>query len=129
MKNHEAAIQEALPLLLPSLERDLRNCDVETALDQIRQTEVTLWMVRAEDKLVGAFTTVSLRHPLRNTLYIEHLGGNDLRSWMHEALSTLRKLAKYANCSAITCDGRIGFAKLARANGFEEVHRHYEMEL
>ena len=129
MENHEAAIQEALPYLLPSLKRDLRNCDVETALDLIRKTEVTLWLVRKEGELLGAFTTVSLRHPLRNTLYIEHLGGVDLHSWMDEALSNLRKLAKYANCSAITCDGRKGFAKFAEPNGFKEMHRHYEMEL
>lgn len=129
MKNHQAAIYEALPFLRPSLQRDERNCDIDTALDQIRNGKVTLWMVRREDKLVGTFTTVSIKHPQRKTLNIEHLGGEDLRSWMNEALSTLKKLADYANCSAITCDGRLGFARFAQDNGFKEKYRHFEMEL
>ena len=40
----------------------------------------------------------------------------------------LKKVAKEGNLAAIEADGRIGFSKFAKANGFKETYRHFEME-
>jgi hypothetical protein len=70
-----------------------------------------------------------MRHPQRHTLYIEYMGGADMTIWMNAAINVLKDLAQKSELSAIEADGRIGFARYAKDNGFSEKYRHYEMEL
>ncbi len=87
-----------------------------------------IWGVYTKDTLIAAFTTSVVKHPQRNTLFIEFMGGADMKIWMNAALNAMKKVAKDGNLSAIEADGRIGFSKFAKANGFKETYRHFEME-
>ena len=87
-----------------------------------------IWGVYMKDTLIAAFTTSVIKHPKRNTLFIEFMGGADMKIWMNAALNAMKKVAKDGNLAAIEADGRIGFSKFAKANGFRETYRHFEME-
>lgn len=87
-----------------------------------------LWTVHLQDTLIAAFTTCVMKHPQRHTLFIEYMGGADMKIWMNAALNMLKEVAKQGELSGIEADGRLGFAKFAKQNGFVEKYRHYEME-
>lgn len=121
-------IERAVKLLEPSINRT-KNTSTEDVLIEIMKQQCLLWTVKIEDTLVAAFTTCVLKHPQRKTLLIEHMGGIDMKQWMHHALHILKEVAVKGNLDAIEAEGRIGFAKLAQPNGFKETHRHYELEI
>lgn len=122
-------IEVGLPFLEASIERDSRNVPVERVLANIRERRSVVWLVFIAGEPVAAFTTAVMQHPLRETLFIEHLGGSRLTEWMPTAMEALVELAQKANLAGIEADGRHGFDKYMGQCGFERKYVHYEMEL
>ena len=125
----EGGIEKSLKLLLPSIEAYGRNLSLEDVVADIIDGASLLWHVYIEDTLVAAFTTCVLKHPLRHTLFIEFMGGVDMKVWMNAALNVLREVCQKGGLSAIEADGRTGFSRFAEKNGFVETNRHFEMEI
>lgn len=128
-ENVEAMLGKALPLLKASILRNHRNVSLEDVCEDIIGGSSLLWAVYMDDTLIAAFTTCVMRHQKRKTLYIEYLGGVDMKIWIHAALNVLKDVATRAGLAAIEADGRIGFARHAKNFGFEETYRHFEMEI
>jgi len=125
----EIALEKSLRLLKPSIDAYSRNVTVENVVEDLLDQSSLLWHVYIEDTLAAAFTTTVATHPQRQTLFIEFMGGVDMRVWMKAALNTLREVCKRGNLAAIEADGRFGFGRFAADNGFVETHRHFEMEI
>ncbi len=121
-------LEPALEMLGPSVART-KSTSIEDVRSDIEERHCILWTVKVEDTLMAAFTTCVLHHPRRQTLLIEHMGGVDMKKWMRPALNVLKAVAKNGNLDAIEAEGRGGFARYAKSNGFEETHRHFEMEV
>tara|TARA_R110002153_G_scaffold43378_5_gene122635 strand:+ start:4723 stop:5193 length:471 start_codon:yes stop_codon:yes gene_type:complete len=129
-ENIDYGIEVGLPFLSPSIERDSRNVPVERVLARIREKRSVLWIVRVAGEPVAAIITSVMRYPMRDTLYIEHLGGSKISVWMQEALHTLVELARSADLSGIEADGRLGFEKyIGKCGFFKKTHVHFEMEI
>lgn len=126
--NVQLAIEKVLPLLQRSIEANGRNMSMEDVVADMLEGRSLIWGVYMKDTLIAAFTTSVVKHPQRNTLFIEFMGGADMKIWMNAALNAMKKVAKDGNLDAIEADGRIGFSKFAKANGFKETYRHFEME-
>ena len=126
--NVQLAIEKVLPLLQRSIEANGRNMSMEDVVADMLEGRSLIWGVYMKDTLIAAFTTSVVKHPQRNTLFIEFMGGADMKIWMNAALKAMKKVAKDGNLAAIEADGRIGFSKFAKANGFKETYRHFEME-
>jgi|TARA_B100000035_G_scaffold308245_1_gene312614 hypothetical protein len=126
--NVQQAVEKVLPLLQRSIEANGRNMSMEDVVADMLEGRSLIWGVYTKDTLIAAFTTSVVKHPQRNTLFIEFMGGADMKIWMNAALNAMKKVAKDGNLSAIEADGRIGFSKFAKANGFKETYRHFEME-
>ncbi|MAD94082.1 MAG: hypothetical protein CML33_01120 [Rhodobacteraceae bacterium] len=126
--NVEASVQKVLPLLQSSIKANERNVSMEDVVADIFEGRSLIWGVYLKDTLIAAFTTSVVKHPNRNTLFIEFMGGADMKIWMNAALNALKRVAKEGKLDAIEADGRIGFSKFAKANGFKETYRHFEME-
>ena len=123
-------IEVGIPLLADSIERDSRNVPLERVLANIRERRSVVWLVHIDGELVAAIITAVMQHPLRATLYIEHLGGTRIREWMSAAMEALVDLARKAELDGIEADGRPGFDKfLGQCGDFERKFVHYEMEL
>ena len=125
----ELALDKSLEMLRPSIDAYSRNVTVECVIEDLLEQSSLLWHVYIEDTLAAAFTTTVVKHPQRETLFIEFMGGVDMRVWMKAALNTLREVCKRGNIAAIEADGRKGFQRFAADNGFVETHRHFEMEI
>ena len=125
----QGEIVKALPLLEASIRRSERNVSMEDAVEDLLEGRSLLWTVHLKDTLIAAFTTCVIKHPQRQTLCIEYMGGADMKIWMNAALSMLKEVAVKGELSAIEAHGRIGFSKFAEAHGFVETYRHFEMEL
>lgn len=125
----QAGVEKTLSLLEPSIRRNERNSSMEDVVRDILEGRSLIWAVYMQDTLIAAFTTCVMRHPQRQTLYIEYMGGTDMSVWINAAISVLKEVAKQGELAAIEADGRIGFARYAQDNKFLETYRHYEMEL
>ena len=123
-------IEVGIPLLADSIERDSRNVPVERVLANIREKRSVVWLVHIDGELVASILTAVMQHPMRTTLYIEHLGGTRIKEWMSAAMEALVDLANKAELVGIEADGRPGFDKfLGQCGDFKRTFVHYEMEL
>lgn len=125
----QEGVVKVLPLLQASIRKNERNSSMEDVVGDLLEGRSLAWAVYMQDTLIAAFTTCVMRHPQRHTLYIEYMGGADMSIWMNAAINVLKDLAQKSELSAIEADGRIGFSRYAKDNGFSEKYRHFEMEL
>ena len=122
-------LEAGMMLIAPAIKRQSKNITLSDIEGDIRGGNSVMWLIYVEDTLTAALTTSVVRHPQRNTLRIEFMGGTRMRDWMSDAMKTFSDLAKKANLGAIEADGRIGFDKYVDASPFKEIYRHYVMEL
>lgn len=126
----DSGIEIGMPFLAASIERDERNVPVERVLANFRERRSVMWIVYIAGEPVAAFSTAVMQHPMRQTLFIEHLGGSRINEWMQEALEAIVELARKAELSGIEADGRLGFEKyLDKCGFFKKTYVHFEMEL
>jgi len=125
----ERVLVKALPLLLPAIGVNERNASKEDVVGDIMSGLSLLWTVHMEDTLVAAFITSVVKHPQRNTLLLEYVGGVDMKLWIEDAVRILKEFAKAGKLDAIEADGRIGFSRIAKKAGFKEMYRHFEAEV
>ena len=118
-----------MELIAPAIARHSNDVSMQDVEDDIRGGGAVMWLVHVEDTLVAAVTTCVVKHPQRNTLKIEFMGGTQMKKWMNEAIDTFADLARRADLGAVEADGRVGFDKYVDASPFREVYRHYVMEL
>lgn len=118
-----------MELIAPAVARQSNDVTLQDVEDDIRGGGAVMWLVHVEDTLKAAITTCVVKHPQRNTLKIEFMGGTQMKKWMSEAIDTFADLARRADLGAVEADGRLGFDKYVDASPFREVYRHYVMEL
>jgi hypothetical protein len=118
-----------MEFIAPAIARQSRDVTMQDVEDDIRGGGAVMWLVHVEDTLKAAITTCVVKHPQRNTLKIEFMGGTQMKKWMNEAIDTFADLARRADLGAVEADGRLGFDKYVDASPFREVYRHYVMEL
>ena len=118
-----------MELIAPAVARQSNDVTMQDVEDDIRGGGAVMWLVHVEDTLEAAITTCVVKHPQRNTLKIEFMGGKRMKQWMDEAIDVFADLARRADLGAVEADGRIGFDKYVDASPFREVYRHYVMEL
>lgn len=128
-KDVDEALSKSLPLLRTSIEAYGRNVDPEEVIEDILDQSSLLWHVYLEDTLIAAFTTVVKHHPRRSTLFIEFMGGVDMKVWMKAAVTMFKDICKIGNLSGVEFDGRAGFSRFAKDCGFTETSRRFEMEM
>ena len=125
----DALLDIGMELIAPAIARQSNDVSVQDVEDDIRGGGAVMWLVHVEDTLEAAITTCVVKHPQRNTLKIEFMGGKRMKQWMDEAIDVFADLARRADLGAVEADGRIGFDKYVDASPFREVYRHYVMEL
>jgi len=125
----DALLGIGMEMIAPAIARQSNDVSVQDVEDDIRGGGAVMWLVHVEDTLEAAITTCVVKHPQRNTLKIEFMGGKRMKQWMDEAINVFADLARRADLGAVEADGRIGFDKYVDASPFREVYRHYVMEL
>ena len=118
-EDFDAFLDIGMRLIAPAIKRQSKNITLSDIEGDIRGGNSVMWLIYVEDTLTAALTTSVIRHPQRNTLRIEFMGGTRMREWMSDAMKTFSDLAKKANLGAIEADGRIGFDKSVDASPFK----------
>ena len=67
-----------MELIAPAVARQANNVTMQDVEDDIRGGGAVMWLVHVEDTLVAAVTTSVVKHPQRNTLKIEFMGGTQM---------------------------------------------------
>lgn len=117
------------PLLQRSQRRISRIVGMEDMKDELRAGSAQLWSVIVGDKLKAVIMTEVQKHPRSLTLKILHVAGYDVPEWGGAALKMMERFGRDMKCSAVSADGRLGWSKYAKRNGWKEAARLYEMEL
>jgi hypothetical protein len=128
-EDFDTLLAEGMRLIEPAVARQAQNVTMQDVEDDILAGGVVMWLIYLEDTLVAAITTCVVKHPQRQNLRIEFMGGTRMRQWMNEAIAFLANLAKISGLSALEADGRKGFEKYVDNSPFREIYSHYEMEL
>lgn len=68
-----------------------------------------LWLVSADERIVGAVTTELVVYPSRKHLLVATLGGSKSPEWIQLVIDTLSDWAKTQGCSALEARTRKGF--------------------
>ena len=86
-----------MELIAPAIARQSNDVSVQDVEDDIRGGGAVMWLVHVEDTLEAAITTCVVKHPQRNTLKIEFMGGKRMKQWMDEAIDVFADLARRAD--------------------------------
>lgn len=108
------------PLLKPAYDKSPDKLDL---LAGIRSRELQLWAVYAKDKPVAGIVSRLLREGTSGELHC-HLylvGGSHLSIWAPDFISKISTWAKAEGCSALTGNGRRGWARIVKRFGGEQV--------
>jgi len=127
--DYDEFMPKGMQLIEPAVMRQSDNVSLDDIEDDIRGGGSVMWVVHVGDTLVAALTTCVVRHPQRDTLKIEFMGGSRMSEWMDKAIEVLTKIALDADLDALEADGRKGFMKYVDKSPFREVYTHYVMEL
>ena len=106
---------------LPILQRAVDDADgrwtSEQLLADVESGRVLVWMVPHGTKIVGVFTTRVVESAVRWCL-VEDCAGDDLASWILEALRALETWAREIGAAQIVLEGRRGWERVLRPYGF-----------
>ena len=97
----------------PYIKRALDHTYGEIAPEDIRQmcidTNMQLWMISKDKRLVGAGTTQIVCYPQMKVFRIVTLAGAEFDQWMDVAHMNLELFAESVGCAAMECYCRKGF--------------------
>lgn len=98
-------------------------------LAMIMDGSLMLLVIHKDLELVGSACLEVVQLRKHKVLHCMHFAGDDLDAWADEWMITWKLLAKELGCDRITIKGREGWAKYARALGFEHTYTvmHYDL--
>ncbi len=101
---------------------------VDDVLTELQFARMQLWVI---DDFKAVIVTTILQLPLRKTLWIQFVAGDDLDDWMDDWIVVQEGFARYNGCSVIECSGRSGWTKKLcnRYPGYKAVTTNYYKEL
>ena len=106
---------------LPILQRAIDDADgrwsAEQLLADVEVGKVLVWIVSRDEKIVGVFTVRVIESAVRWIL-VEDCAGDDLASWILEALHALETWAREMGATQIVLEGRRGWERVLRPYGF-----------
>lgn len=106
---------------LPVLQRAVDDADgrwsTEELLNDVADGRLMVWIVKSGEKVRGVFTTRFLKSHVY-WISVEDCAGDDLASWIFEALHALETWAREMGASQILLEGRRGWERVLRPYGF-----------
>ena len=86
-----------------------------------------LWIAHKEDKIYGFVVTQPTQYPQKKVLDMVFTGGIELELWKEDMLKTIQGFAKSTGCEVIESQGRKGWGKVFKEDGFESRFTFYEL--
>lgn len=99
-------------------------------LEQVKEQEQQLWLVRMAQEPVAAMTTrVCVRPSGKRVLEVVTLGGALMDDWLANIVALLKLFAVEHGCVTVEAHGRRGWAKALKQFGWDERSVTVAMEI
>ena len=116
--------------LEPAIERTNGRWKPEYVFAALINGAQTLWVViDSEEKIQAGFTTEIITYPERRMLMIHYLGGTGFDKWFPHMREPLLNFSRHFGCQGIELNGRAGFWKWLKKEGFKRSSIYYEMDI
>ena len=99
----------------------------EDVLDQLVQKQYLLWIAFEGSDIRGAVVTNIVQYPRKKYLYLMFCGGEGGFDWKETMLDTLRCWAYDNQCDGIEANGRLGWSKIFKADGYKPLWQLFEL--
>ncbi len=114
-------------LLKPAVELSYGRWSLDYILASLVLGEQFLWITLDDDNEVcGVMTCQISFYPLKKMLTLHFMGGTNFDKWFHDAFAEIIKFASENGCDGIECNGRTGFWKQFKQEGFTKTAIFYE---
>jgi len=123
-----ARIWDRVTPVLGRVVKPITGYGLDDVLTELQFGRMQLWVI---DDFKAIIVTTILELPLRKTLWIHFVAGDDLDDWMDDWIAVQEGFARYNDCTAIECSGRSGWTKkLCRpGSGYKAINTTYYKEL
>ena len=98
--------------------------DIRTGLKTKNQQ---LWIALEDEKALGFVVTQISDYPQKRALIMHFTGGKQLPKWKDMMLEELQHFAYNNGCDVIESQGRKGWSKVFKEDGFKEQFMFYEL--
>lgn len=99
----------------------------EDVLDLILEGRYLLWIAYEGSDIKGAVVTSVVQYPRKKFLYLMFCGGEDGFDWKEEMLKMLQCWAFDSQCDGIEANGRLGWSKIFKADGYKPLWQLFEL--
>lgn len=105
--------------------------ETEDIFDFLKDGRMTLWVCfhAMDQKINGIVVTYELEYPRKRVFNILLCAGKGLKECYKPMLELLEKVAKKRKCDSIEVNGRQGWMRLMKKDGYKEVTRLIEKEI
>lgn len=86
-----------------------------------------LWVAHDDGVIYGFVVTEPLDYPQLKSMIMYFTGGFDLHLWKYDMLSTIQKFAYSIGCDIIESQGRPGWERLFKNDGYKKRFVAYEL--
>ena len=100
---------------------------VDDILDNIIQYDRNLWMAFDDGGVKGVIVTYFKTYPQKLYLDLEFCAGDEGLTWKAPMLKVLQHWAYDNGCDGIESSGRLGWAKILKADGYKPLWQTYEL--
>lgn len=98
--------------------------DIRTGLKTKNQQ---LWIAHEDEEALGFVVTQISDYPQMRSLIMHFTGGKELPKWKSMMLEELQNFAYNNGCDVIESQGRKGWGKVFKDDGFKECFMFYEL--
>jgi hypothetical protein len=127
-KEHVLAVwPQAEPYVKLATDLTCGRFEPEDVLDQLIDDKYLLWIAFDGTDVKGAVVTTIIHYPRKRYLYLMFCGGEDGFAWKEEMLKVLRCWAYDNQCDGIEANGRLGWAKIFKADGYKSLWQLFEL--
>lgn len=99
----------------------------EDVLQSLLDDKYLLWIAFEGSDITGIVVTTIVHYPRKRFLYLMFCGGEDGFDWKEEMLSVLRCWAFDNQCDGIEANGRLGWSKIFKADGYKPLWQLFEL--
>ena len=101
--------------------------DPEDVLESVITGEHTLWVAFDGKDVLGAVTSYPIDYPRKRVMFVHFCGGTRLKDWSHEMFRVIQHWAYDNKCVCIESNGRDGWARIFKDDGFEPIWTGFEL--
>lgn len=111
------------PLLQKAIDRQgFGRYEISDVLGALVSGQTTLWIYFGDDmNILSAWVLRMIKYPRKTSMLVELFGGEDLKGFEFVASDTIAAYARDCGCQMVECQGRLGWSRPGKRQGWEMI--------